>query len=173
MDFDNTIARKELLQDFWKRIGGVEKVFRKKDIKKLYKDRDPPLSELELDFLYKSYTDNMSVFLSSTDVPDSLFNTDNYRTLEEAKLNEEDTKAAVQEASALGLINRSMHRMEALAIVVKYQKSCCDKCKKRKIDLQRCPCNTVRYCNQECQRDHWVEHKKVCTAKSKKIKVNL
>lgn len=170
MDYDHNIANERLLQDFWERIEGVEQVFRKKDIKRLYKDRNPPLSKSELDFLYKNYTDNMSAFLSLTDEPNSVFNPNTYRTLEEAKLNEEDTKAAIQEAHDLGLINRSMHRMEALAIVVKYQKNCCDKCKKRKIDLQRCPCNTVKYCNRECQRDHWADHKKVCTAKSKKNK---
>ena len=166
MDFDHTIAREELLQDFWEKIKYLKQVFSKKDIKKLYKDRNPPLSESELDFLYKSYTDNMSVFLSSTDATDSLFNPDNYRTLEDTEIAIEDTKEAIREAHALGLINRSMSRMEALAIVVKYQNSRCCICKNR--TTYKCSCKSVKYCSKECQALDWKNHKKVCTSKLKK-----
>lgn len=166
MDYDHNIANERLLQDFWERIEGIEQLFRKKDIKKLYKDRNPPLSESELDFLYKNYTDNMSTFLSLTDEPNSVFNPDNYRTLEEAKLNEEDTKAAIQEATALGLINSSMSRIDALAIVVKYKNSICAICPKR--TNNRCACKSIRYCSKACQKSDWENHKKVCTSKLKK-----
>ena len=28
------------------------------------------------------------------------------------------------------------------------------------IQFKKCPCRTVKYCNQKCQRNHWKEHKK-------------
>ena len=30
-------------------------------------------------------------------------------------------------------------------------------------DFKRCQCRTVLYCDEECQRAHWREHKKVCS----------
>lgn len=165
MDSDHNIANERLLQDFWERIEGIEQVFRKKDIKRLYKDRNSPLSESELDFLYKNYTDNMSAFLSLTGDPNSAFNPDTYRTLEEAKLDEEDTKVAIREAHDLGLINSSMSRIEALSIVVKYKNSICAICPKRTIN--RCACKSIRYCSQLCQKSDWKNHKLFCTARKK------
>lgn len=42
--------------------------------------------------------------------------------------------------------------------------SCCASCKKTAQNLKRCGrCRTVVYCSVECQRSHWVQHKKVCT----------
>jgi hypothetical protein len=161
----STNTHERLLQDFWERIEGVEKVFRKKDIGRLYKGRDPPISKSELNFLYKNYTHNMSTFLSSTDDPNSVFNPDNYRTLEEAKLDEDDTKAAIREAHDLGLINGSMSRIEALAIVVKYKNSICAICPKRTIN--RCGCKSIRYCSKACQKSDWKNHKLFCTVKKK------
>jgi hypothetical protein len=161
----STNTHEELLQDFWERIEGVKTVFAKRDIKKLYKGRASPLSESELNFLYKNYTDNMSAFLLSTDDPNSVFNPDNYRILEEAKLDEEDTKAAIREAHDLGLINHSMSRIEALAIVVKYKNSVCAICPKRTIN--RCACKSIRYCSKACQTLDWEKHKLFCTARKK------
>lgn len=39
----------------------------------------------------------------------------------------------------------------------------CFHCEKIEKKMSRCPCNKAFYCNQECQRADWLEHKKVCT----------
>lgn len=157
----------DLLQDFYKKIKGIEKVFKQNDIKKLYKNHQYILTELELDFLYKNYTHTMIVFLSSTDSPESAFNPDNnYRTPEEAEIDIDDTKEAIREAEALGLIHSGMSRLDMLAAVMKYKNSICHTCKKRTICL--CPCKAIRYCNKECQKADWKNHKQVCTFNKKK-----
>jgi len=153
----------ELLQDFWERIKGVEKVFTKKDIKKLYKGRAPPLSESELDFLYKNYTDRMSVFLSSTDSSDSVYNPDRYRTSEETEIAAEGTRGIICKLSALGLINSRMPRIEALAIVMKYKDSKCVICEE--MAPLCCSCKAVKYCSKACQKSDWANHKKTCEFK--------
>lgn len=39
----------------------------------------------------------------------------------------------------------------------------CENCSKINNDLLRCSrCKIVYYCDQECQRANWPEHKKVC-----------
>jgi len=35
-------------------------------------------------------------------------------------------------------------------------------------DLLKCPCRTAFYCTEECQRSHWMGHKKVCPDFTKK-----
>jgi hypothetical protein len=35
----------------------------------------------------------------------------------------------------------------------------CSRCKSRLEKLKRCPCHTARYCNNDCQRQHWQTHK--------------
>jgi len=37
-------------------------------------------------------------------------------------------------------------------------------------DLLKCPCRTAFYCTKECQRSHWMGHKKVCPDFAKKKK---
>ena len=44
----------------------------------------------------------------------------------------------------------------------KNKPNCCVLCGKVETSsqkLQKCPCKTVRYCNNECQRTHWKTHK--------------
>lgn len=160
----DTDQMSKLLQDFWERIKGVEKVFRKKDIKALYKDK--PLSKSELDFLYKSYVDGMSAVLSSTDSPDSLYNPDRYRTPEETEIATKNVRDIISKLCALGVINRSMPRMEALAIVMKYKDSECFICKE--IAPLCCSCKDVKYCSKACQKADWANHKTTCSFKNQK-----
>ncbi|GAQ82672.1 hypothetical protein KFL_001190150 [Klebsormidium nitens] len=42
----------------------------------------------------------------------------------------------------------------------------CDSCGRVNEDLRRCPCRTVSYCNEVCQKRHWrAGHKRVCSAR--------
>lgn len=170
MDLRHTLADTDilvdLLQDFYKKIEYLEKVFTKRDIKKLYKSRNPPLSELELDFLYKNYNNLLIERLSLASERDSPFNPNNYRTLEDTEITTKNTKEAICEAEALGLINSSMPRIEAFAILIKYINSKCYMCEKR--TNNRCACKSVIYCSKECQKSDWENHKKVCKCRKKK-----
>uniref|UniRef100_A0A6C0I1F9 MYND-type domain-containing protein n=1 Tax=viral metagenome TaxID=1070528 RepID=A0A6C0I1F9_9ZZZZ len=165
MDSDRTTENEELLQDFWKRIKDIKKVFRKKDIKKLYKGIGQPLSESQLGFLYEKYNDRMSEFLSSTDDPDSVYNPDRYRSSEEKEIVAEDLRDIIRKLHTLGLINSCMSRMEALAIVMKYKDSKCFICEE--IAPLCCSCKAVKYCSKACQKSDWKNHKELCTAKKK------
>ena len=41
----------------------------------------------------------------------------------------------------------------------------CDYCDKPLVDVKRCArCQKVSYCDRECQRKHWKDHKKVCSS---------
>jgi tetratricopeptide (TPR) repeat protein len=36
-----------------------------------------------------------------------------------------------------------------------------------------CPCEWIRYCSQECQQNHWEQHRKECTARLQKKLIKL
>lgn len=40
----------------------------------------------------------------------------------------------------------------------------------RSLKMKQCPCKTVSYCSEACQRDHWPIHKKSCAIHAKKKK---
>ncbi|GLB42114.1 putative MYND finger [Lyophyllum shimeji] len=45
----------------------------------------------------------------------------------------------------------------------------CANCGKRDVKLLRCSsCKTTQYCNGECQRAHWPDHKRTCLGRSSK-----
>jgi hypothetical protein len=57
-----------------------------------------------------------------------------------------------------------------------YKRAHCSSCSTRlpKLSKKKCPCNTARYCNADCQRKHWqvhkADHKAVMQEKKKKKK---
>jgi hypothetical protein len=54
-----------------------------------------------------------------------------------------------------------------------YQRTHCSSCSARRAKLKKCPCDTTRYCNSDCQRKHWQTHKpihKAAMLKKKKKK---
>ena len=45
-----------------------------------------------------------------------------------------------------------------------YHEFGCDNCNKKIINILQCSkCKFSRYCNKECQKNHWITHKKQCT----------
>eukprot|EP00298_Acanthocystis_sp_HF-20_P012506 c19923_g1_i1.p1 GENE.c19923_g1_i1~~c19923_g1_i1.p1 ORF type:complete len:534 (+),score=199.65 c19923_g1_i1:2-1603(+) len=39
----------------------------------------------------------------------------------------------------------------------------CDECDRIFAEMKTCPCHTVNYCTQQCQKTHWKKHKDSCT----------
>ena len=46
----------------------------------------------------------------------------------------------------------------------------CSACGVKMLDWKGCPCKTAWYCNRKCQKKHYKEHKKTCSARKTKAK---
>jgi hypothetical protein len=44
----------------------------------------------------------------------------------------------------------------------------CDACDGKFAKVKTCPCKTVNYCGEECQKNDWPRHKKMCPLRKKK-----
>jgi hypothetical protein len=166
-------------QDFLKNALSLEynlkRILKKKDIKNLYKEKNPPLTELELDFLYKRYNDKKYDMYLDRNLYDLLDQPDHDQPDHDQSDQDQpkkkqsynhDTMNAVREAYSTGIVNESMLYIDRIRIINKYMKSICHICEKRTTFLCSI-CKIVRYCSKECQRIDWKKHKEKC--KSAKI----
>lgn len=127
----------------------------------MYKN-NRPLTEEETNFLFKRYND---VIISYCLVPEP--NNLQGDTLDNSQ--SEDIRTAIARAAADGKLTEDMPKIEQIRIVTKYTNTICYYCKEFFAKFL-CSCKAARYCNRECQKADWCNHKKVCMAKSKKNK---
>jgi len=66
------------------------------------------------------------------------------------------------------VLGKELNLKTGMMIDKKYIRKC-GYCKKERINMMRCECGQVYYCNKRHQKQHWKKHKKKCTAKQSHV----